>query len=75
MIRLTGSPVITEQAQTAGSTEGFRTSYRQAYQPESAHVAEVNVIQQLRANIAQLEDLHGRLKFMMAEVSYLLKKS
>jgi hypothetical protein len=78
MIRTNSSQTI-EQAQTAGSsaraTEGYR-SYRASYSEiGQRHIAEVDVLEQLRANMAQLEDLHGRMKFMMAEVSYLLKKS
>jgi len=35
---------------------------------------EVDVLCQLKANLSQLEDLHGRLKHMMGEISYLLKR-
>jgi hypothetical protein len=35
---------------------------------------EVDVLCQLKANLCQLEDLHGRLKHMMGEISYLLKR-
>lgn len=53
-----------------------RPSFRQTYHEiADRHVVETDVIEQLRSNIAQLEDLHGRMKFMMAEVSYLLKKN
>lgn len=38
------------------------------------HVVETGALEQLRANIAQLEDLHGRLKFLMAEISGLVKR-
>ncbi len=37
-------------------------------------LVELNVLEQLKANLSQLEDLHGRLKFMMSELSYLMKK-
>jgi hypothetical protein len=36
---------------------------------------EADVIVQLKANLALLEDLHGRMHFMMGELSYLLKRS
>jgi hypothetical protein len=36
---------------------------------------EADVLVQLNANLAQLEDLHGRMRFMMGELSYLLKRS
>ena len=53
-----------------------RSSFRQSYHEiADRHVVETDVIEQLRANMAQLEDLHGRMKFMMTEVGYLLKKN
>jgi hypothetical protein len=62
---------------TASSLEpDARSLFRQSYHEiADRHVVETDVIEQLRANLAQLEDLHGRMKFMMAEVSYLLKKN
>lgn len=33
----------------------------------------VDVIVQLKRNLAQLEDLHGRMSFLMGEIGYLLK--
>lgn len=36
-------------------------------------VVEMDVLSQLDANMALLEDLHGRLSFMMREVRYMLK--
>jgi hypothetical protein len=51
-------------------------SFQQTYHEISdRHVSESDVLAQLHANIAQLEDLHGRLRFMMREVTYLLKRS
>ena len=35
---------------------------------------EVDVLSQFRANLAQLEDLQGRLKFVLHEVSNLIVK-
>ena len=35
---------------------------------------ELDVISQLQANLVKLEDLQGRLQFMMAEVSQLVKR-
>ena len=34
----------------------------------------VDVISQLNANISQLEDLHGRLRFMMTEIEKLTRR-
>lgn len=38
------------------------------------HVQPVDVLEQLKANITQLEDLHTRLRFMMGEVRTLMKR-
>lgn len=40
-----------------------------------AHLVRVDVLEQLKSNIVQLEDLHGRLHFMMGEIGTLLKRS
>ncbi len=32
------------------------------------HPHEANVLEELKSNLAQLEDLHFRLKYMMAEI-------
>ncbi len=35
---------------------------------------EADAVSQLRMHLAQLEDLHGRLRFVMSDVSTVLKK-
>jgi hypothetical protein len=52
----------------------FPFSYHEV--TEEAHVvpARLDVLEQLQSNIAQLEDLHGRMRFMMKEVRGLLKR-
>ena len=35
----------------------------------------LDVIEQLHANLAQLEDLHGRLRFVMSEVRSIIVKA
>jgi hypothetical protein len=56
--------------------QDVQSPFRQTYHEiADLHVVETDVVEQLRSNLAQLEDLHGRLKFMMSEISYLLKKS
>lgn len=40
----------------------------------SPGVGQADSLQRLKNNIEQLEDLHGRLKFMMSEISVLVKK-
>lgn len=46
-----------------GAVNGYRNG---------THVAEMDVLEQLKSNIVQLEEMHARLKFMMAEVRYLV---
>lgn len=59
----------------AGTNELHSSSYRHSYhEMKDQHLVEVDVLEQLKANMSQLEDLHARLKFMMAEVAYLIKK-
>jgi|GEM_PF-4542616 len=71
---LSGTASIDTTAQTL--EQDARALFRQSYHEiADRHVVESDVIEQLRSNIAQLEDLHGRMKFMMAEVGYLLKKN
>ena len=68
----------TAQIDNAATTleQDARSLFRQTYHEiADRHVVETDVIEQLRANMAQLEDLHGRMKFMMTEVGYLLKKN
>lgn len=83
MITLTTiAPQVTTPTETTGAaaasseTDLRSSSYRQAYhEMTEKHVVEVDVIEQLKANLSQLEDLHQRLRFMMGEISYLLKKN
>jgi len=37
-------------------------------------VDRLDVLEQLKANVAQIEDLHGRLQFVMSEVQSLIKR-
>lgn len=50
----------------------FPFSYHEISQEK--HVVRTDVLEQLKANMNQLEDLHARLKFMMGEVRYLIKR-
>ena len=66
-----------ENESTAKNLEGaeVRASFRQTYHEiADCHVVETDVIEQLRANLSQLEDMQARMSFLIGEVSYLLKK-
>jgi hypothetical protein len=70
---LSGTAIDTTATQLE---QDARSMFRQSYHEiADRHVVETDVIEQLRANMAQLEDMHGRLKFLMGEVAYLLKKN
>jgi len=62
---------------SAGSTtempESF--SYRSHYTSDADRALDADVILQLKVNLARLEDLHGRMRFLMGEIGYLLKAS
>ncbi len=78
MISILGLATVIDTTQTAplNREQDVRTSFRQTYHEiADRHIIETDVVEQLRANLAQLEDLHGRMGFMMKEVSYLLKKN
>lgn len=76
------SQMTANQAATAAEVssgaenEMLSSGYQQSYHEMSEqHVMNSDVLVQLKANLAQLEDLHMRLKFMMGELAYLLKKN
>ncbi len=73
---MTPTIVVTESVAAQLKDDQGTSSFRQTYHEiADRHVVETDVVEQLRANIAQLEDLHGRLRFLMSEVSYLMKKN
>lgn len=75
MTNLTVASVTNENSATLD--QDIRSgSFRQTYHEiADRHVVEADVVEQLRANIAQLEDLHGRLRYAMSEIIYLIKKN
>lgn len=68
----TSANVAVTTATEADRASSFHQTYHELAE---RHLVEVDVLEKLKANIAQLEDLHGRLRFMMAEITYLLKKN
>ncbi len=76
MISILASGAKLENTAKNLESTDVRASFRQTYHEiADRHVVETDVIEQLRANLAQLEEMQGRMHFMMAEVSYLLKKT
>jgi hypothetical protein len=49
-------------------------STREIVSKEAVVTEELDVLSQLRANISVLEDMHGRLAYMMGEVEKLIRK-
>jgi len=54
------------------SSPEFPYTYHEISQGD--HVLSTDVLEQLRRNLAQLEDLQGRLSFMMGELRSLIRK-
>jgi hypothetical protein len=48
-------------------------THAENYPSESVR-RDVDIISQFRANLNQLEDLQGRLRYVMSEVAYIVKK-
>lgn len=67
----------TEQVLTTpsnGSQENLVFSSQVSYHElADIPVQETDVLEQLQANMKQLADLQGRMKFMMKEIRYLMK--
>lgn len=61
---------VTSQIQNEESAKVY--VYREVPGIESDRL---DILEQLNANLDQLEELHGRLRFVMAEVRSILKKS
>lgn len=75
MVNMT-TVTISEKTALKNEAEAQPSSYRQSHHGLSEKRAtEADVLVQLKSNLVQLEDLHHRLRFMMRELAYLLKKN
>lgn len=72
----------TQETEETTTVDSYLSSIVESQEPmthKSYHemadvpVVEVDVLSQLHANLAVLEDLQGRLSFVMREVRYLMK--
>ena len=72
MMTSTPTATITPNENADVLSQAYRQSYHELLEKP---VVETDVLSQLKSNLNQLEDLHGRLKLMMGEISYLLKKA
>jgi hypothetical protein len=72
MMTSTPTATVTPNENVDVLSQAYRQSYHELLEKP---VVEADVLSQLKSNLNQLEDLHGRLKLMMGEISYLLKKS
>lgn len=61
-----GMPALQSHDLSLGTAVGY-------YEMDDVPVREIDVVEELRKNLAQLEDLQGRMKFIMREVRYLMK--
>lgn len=48
-------------------------SHQSVAREDAQRAFKADVIVQLKSNLAQLEDLHARMHFLMGEIGYLLK--
>ena len=72
----------TQETEETTTVDSYLSSIAESHEPvthKSYHemadvpVVEVDALSQLHANLAALEDLQGRLSFVMREVRYLMK--
>lgn len=68
------SSVVTAAKMNAAGNEVTSRASASLLALNESPVVEVDVLEQLKTNLAQLEDLHARLRFVMSEISYLLKR-
>jgi hypothetical protein len=77
VVSISGEKLSTAVRVFHGSQANFTpasSSSRERLEEVVAPVVSTDVLVQLRSNLAQLEELHARLRFVMSEVSYLLKR-
>lgn len=67
-------PVVEMTSDEFGHTLSTSEFHHEYHELSDRPVVTLNVLEQLKANLNQLDDLHARMKFMMAELSYLLIK-
>jgi hypothetical protein len=72
---IASNAVMSAQTESEAAASYLRPYHESYHELAERHGAEADVLEQLKSNLAQLEDLHGRMRFMMAEISYLLKKN
>lgn len=68
------SAIAVQVNAVVGNDADARLSSSSLLDLNDAPAIEVDVLEQLKTNMAQLEDLHARLRFVMSEISYLLKR-
>lgn len=66
----TAVDAMTPALQTHDLSVGASVGY---FEMDEVPVRQIDVVEELRKNLAQLEDLQGRMKFIMREVRYLMK--
>lgn len=67
------TPIVNPAAVTTVETSVNYSADLSYHEMAEVPVTRISQIEQLRANIAQLEDLSTRLKFMTKEIRYLMK--
>ena len=67
--------VITNKFAKQETETLLNSSFKSYHEMLEQPVVEVSELERLKMNMKQLEDLHGRLSFAMAEVKSLMKRS
>jgi hypothetical protein len=57
----------------SGSTS-ILGSYELLKREGEIHLGRTQIVEDLRANVAKLEDLHGKLQFLLGEVETILRR-
>ena len=68
------SDYISQLGQASSGLRATDVAAPAAGLPLAPALPQTDVLVQLRSNLAQLEELHSRLRFVMSEISYLIKR-
>jgi hypothetical protein len=65
--------LVTTELSSSSSSEKLYSSQLSYHEMADIPVRETDLLEQLEANMKQLEDLQSRMKFMMREIRYVMK--
>lgn len=65
---------VTNSVSHPGSTRQEKQNTRAYVESPTIHPASLDILKQFQANMNTLEDLNGRLRFVMAEIRGVIRK-